>query len=188
MRKNLLAAALLALLAWPSIVRAQSLADVARAEEARRKTVKQPGKVYTNEDLKRNGGGDPTSAPAPAVQPAPAAAAAKPGDAAKPDPNKPASDEPPKDEKYWRARITAPRDALAHDKVLADALQSRLNALATEFANMSDPAQRALVEESQKTTRAEMDRIGKDIEKQTKALNDVQDEARKATVPPGWLR
>ena len=62
MRRILLAAALLALLAWPSIVRAQSLADVARAEEARRKTVKQPGKVFTNEDLKRNGGGDPTSA------------------------------------------------------------------------------------------------------------------------------
>src|SRR6266446_5036063 len=32
-------------------LRAQSLADVARAEEARRKAVKQPSKVYTNKDL-----------------------------------------------------------------------------------------------------------------------------------------
>ncbi len=31
---------------------AQSLADVAREEEARRKTVKLPGRVYTNADLK----------------------------------------------------------------------------------------------------------------------------------------
>ena len=188
MRNNLMVAAVLALLACPTIFWAQSLADVARAEEARRKTVKLPAKVYTNDDLKRNGGGDPTSAAAPAVQPAPAVAAAKPADAAKPDPNKPASDEPPKDEKYWRGRITAPRDALAHDKVLLDALQSRINALDTDFANTSDPAQRAVVEDNRKTARAEKDRISKDIEKQTKTINDVQEEARKASAPPGWLR
>src|SRR5262245_27035347 len=32
-------------------LRAQSLADVAREEEARRKTIKSPSKVYTNKDL-----------------------------------------------------------------------------------------------------------------------------------------
>src|ERR1700686_1227727 len=32
-------------------LRAQSLADVARQEEARRKEIRQPAKVYTNKDL-----------------------------------------------------------------------------------------------------------------------------------------
>ena len=40
-------------LALQAGVSAQSLADVAKAEEARRKTIKPGAKVYTNEDLGR---------------------------------------------------------------------------------------------------------------------------------------
>lgn len=43
---------LLATLGLPSTLHAQSLADVARQEAARRKTVTQPSKVYTNADVK----------------------------------------------------------------------------------------------------------------------------------------
>ena len=68
------------------------------------------------------------------------------------------------------------------------ASSSRLNALDTDFANTSDPAQRAVVEDNRKTARAEKERISKDLDKQTKAINDVQEEARKASVPAGWLR
>jgi hypothetical protein len=52
---------------------AQSLADVARAEEARRKTVKGQVKVYTNETLRGADGGEAPQAPptqAPATAPA----------------------------------------------------------------------------------------------------------------------
>jgi hypothetical protein len=187
---------LIAALAWPLASRAQSLAEVARAEEARRKNVKQPAKVYTNDDLKRPGD---ASAPPPApAQPAAGttAAGAKPAGAAKdptkPDaakPDQPAADtEPKKDEKYWRDRITTARDAMTHDKVLLDALQSRVNALTTDFTNMSDPAQRAVIENNRKTALAEIDRVTKDMEKQNKVITDIQEEARKASVPPGWLR
>jgi hypothetical protein len=197
---------------------AQSLADVARAEEARRKAVKTASKVYTNENLARNGDGSQASAAAPAAAApataapgatpaaaapaaaapgaAPAAAAtpaggAKPADAAKAE-SKPAQPnaggEPKKDEKYWNGRITAARDALSHDKILAEALQSRINALTTDFANASDPAQRSVIEENRKTALSELDRVTKDVDKQTKAITDIQEEARKASVPPGWLR
>src|ERR1700722_2972623 len=44
-----IAASMLASGAAP--LRAQSLADVARQEEARRKEIRQPAKVYTNKDL-----------------------------------------------------------------------------------------------------------------------------------------
>jgi hypothetical protein len=189
MRRQLILAGLLTCLAAPSGIRAQSLTDVARAEEARRKAVRAPAKVYTNDDLHPDGTAAPPAAPA-AAAPAPAASTAKPADAAtKADAAKPDSpDVPKKDEKYWKDRITAARDTATHDKVLLDALQSRVNALSTDFVNTSDPAQRAVVEENRKTALNEMDRLTKDLAKQTKAVEDIQEEARKAGVPPGWLR
>ena len=186
MRRQVILGGLLACLAVPSAVRAQSLTDVARAEEARRKAVRAPAKVYTNDDLLRPDG---TAAP-PAPAPVAAASAAKPADAAaKADAAKPDSpDVPKKDEKYWKDRMTVARDTATHDKVLLDALQSRVNALSADFVNTSDPAQRAVVEENRKTALNEMDRLTKDLAKQTKAVEDIQEEARKAGVPPGWLR
>jgi hypothetical protein len=165
----------------------QSLADVARAEEARRKRVKIPSKTYTNDNLRNEGDNS-----APAVTPPPAATtAAKPADpAVKPEAAKetPAEDGPKKDEKYWRGRVTAVQQSLARNKVLLDALQSRVNALNTDFANVSDPGQRTIVEANRKTAVAEMDRVTKDIANQTKEVATIQDEARKANVPAGWLR
>lgn len=185
MRRQLFLVGLLTLLAWPAMPHAQSLADVARAEEARRKTVKQPAKVYTNDDLKRAGD---TSEPTPAAT-APAtatpASGAKVIDVGKPEPPKP---DAAQDEKYWKDRITSAREALVRSKVLVDALQSRVNALTTDFVNTDDPAKRAVVESSRQTALAEMERLNKEIEKQTKAIADIEEEARKASVPAGWLR
>jgi hypothetical protein len=131
--------------------------------------------------------------PAPAQPAAPAANGATPADAATADAAKtaaakPAADDARKDEKYWHDRIAAIRDALTHDHVLVEAMTSRINALNTDFANVSDPAQRAVVEDKRRIAIAEMDRLNKDVEKQNKALIDIQEEARKAGAPPGWLR
>lgn len=191
MRKNqLLLVALAALMACPAIVRAQSLADIARAEEARRKTVKVHGKVYTNDDLR----GDGTSAPAPATPSTTTGAATdtKTDTAKPPAPTHPAAapadDGVKKDEKYWRDRITSVQQGLARNKVLLDALQSRVNGLNTEFTNMDDPSQRGVIEENRKTALTEMERVKKDIENQSKEIVTIQEDARRASVPPGWLR
>ena len=168
---------------------AQNLADVARAEEARRKAVKGQVKVYTNENLRGADGGEP-----PAPQPVPAApTTAAAGTTAKPaapgtKPAAPSAAESLKDEKFWRDRLTAAREALKRSQTFADALQSQINGLYTEFVNMSDPAQRALIEQKRLAAIAEQDRVKTDIGKQTKALADLEDEARKANVPAGWLR
>jgi hypothetical protein len=176
------------LLAAATPVAAQNLADVARAEEARRKAVKGEVKVYTNDTLRGADGGDPPAAPAPpAAAPAPSSTE-KP---AAPGTNKPAAPsaaESLKDEKFWRDRLAAARDGLTRSQTFADALQSQINGLYTEFVNMSDPAQRALIEQKRLAAIAEQDRVKADIGKQTKALADIEDEARKANVPAGWLR
>src|SRR6185436_19804531 len=66
-------------------LRAQSLADLAKKEEERRKSVREPAKVYTNKDLTAVPGGTPSAslpAPAAGAGAAPAAdSASKDGDA-----------------------------------------------------------------------------------------------------------
>jgi hypothetical protein len=184
-----------ALLAAATPLAGQNLADVARAEEARRKTVKGQVKVYTNETLRGADGGNPPAAPpqAPAATPGAATPGAAPATTAKPaapgtKPATPAASDAAKDEKFWRERLTAARDALGRSRTFAEALQTQINGLYTEFTNMSDPAQRAVIEQKRLAAVAEQDRVKADIAKYTKALADIEDDARRANVPAGWLR
>jgi hypothetical protein len=184
------------LILGPTLASAQSLAAVAKAEEARRKTVDQPAKVYTNTDLKPAAAPATPAAPsaealAPAATTSPAAPAAAPTapataskSTAASQPAAPAQ----KDQAYWKARITNAKDALDRSRTFLDALQSRINALTTDFVNRDDPAQRALIEQDRNKALAELERVKKDIDEQTKAIAAIEEEARKAGVPPGWLR
>ncbi len=171
----------------PNAPSGQGLASVAKKEEARRKSVKAPAKVYTNENLKPDitasavpsptnaSPGDPTpSAQVPSVN-LPGGTAAEVGREAK-------------DEAYWRSRITQARSGLERLRIFSDALQSRLNALATDIVNRDDPAQRSQLELERQRALAEMERVKKEMADQTKAIADIEEEARKAGVPPGWLR
>jgi hypothetical protein len=174
----------------PAVSSAQSLADVAKAEEARRKTLRGPSKVYTNDDLR---GKD--AAPRPAdVTPAKAAPAVS-GMPQLPSSTgaatKPAVPAPPaetRDEKYWRSHMGAARAALQRSQAFLDALQSHINGLSTEFVNMNDPLQRAAIEQKRLEALAEQNRVKADIAVQTKAIAAIEDEARRASIPPGWLR
>ena len=189
----------LSLAAMP-VVHAQSLADVARREEARRKTITAPAKVYTNDSLRDPGSPPDAAAAAPATA-APAAAGqpaggAPPATAAPPSPSgtpgQPAAAAPPAaplpDEAAWRQRIAAARDGLARSQTFAEALQSRINALATDFAARSDPAQRAVISTDRQKALAELDRVKQEIAQFQKSITDIQAEARKAGVPAGWVR
>src|SRR5688500_18228524 len=100
-------------LALQAGVSAQSIADVAKAEETRRKTVKTGTKIYTNDDL----GLTPATSPAPS-QPVPAAGtAAKPAEpAAKPGEEKPV--DPTKAQAYWKERATTLQQSLSRNKLL----------------------------------------------------------------------
>jgi hypothetical protein len=169
-----------------AVLSAQGLASVAKQEEDRRKSVKTAGKVYTNGSLKAD-----ITASVPATPPSTNGSAATPSTQV-PSVNLPAGDAPAagevKDEAHWRSRITAARSALERSRIFSDALQSRINALNTDIANRADPAQRAQLELERQRALAEMDRVKKEIADQTKAITDIEEEARKAGVPPGWLR
>ena len=56
------------------------------------------------------------------------------------------------------------------------------------FVNMSDPLQRAAIEQKRLEALGEQNRVKADIAVQTKAIAAIEDDARRASVPPGWLR
>ena len=82
----------------------------------------------------------------------------------------------------------AARSALERSRIFAEALQSRINGLTTDFVNRDDPAQRAQLELERQRSVAELDRVKREMAEQTKAIAAIEEEARKAGVPPGWLR
>jgi hypothetical protein len=191
---------------------AQSLADVARAEAERRKTIAQPSRVYTNRDLKpvpgpvpappaEAGDTSPDVAPSAARKkrngPSPGAASRRPpaetGDDLK-DPEEDADtteheeERRKDDEQRWRARMAEARDQVRRSRMFADALQSRINALNADFSARDDPAQRSVIGTELNKALAELERVRGDIEAQDKAVTDLEEEARRSGVPPGWLR
>jgi hypothetical protein len=197
-----------------SAAAAQSLADVAKKEQARRKTVKKTAPVYTNKDVR------PSSRPADTTPPAgagaagagqgatpaaegetpaagqdttagaegpgaegAAAAGAAPGEASRTDEEQRADDEA-----RWRERMREARAALERNQMFEQALESRINALWADFTARDDPAQRAAIDAERKKAIAQRDRVKAEIVAQTKAIADIEEEARRAGVPPGWLR
>jgi hypothetical protein len=179
MVKRLLVIALVAMslagLARP--VYAQSLADIARKEEERRKAIKAPAPVLTNKDLGTVPPPPPSSAPA-----SPAAGAAKDADKDKADGGA------VKDQKYWSGKMKDLQTQLDRDQEYVAAMQVRVNSLTTDFTNRDDPAQRAAIDQDRKRTIAELDRLTLAVQKDKAALAALQEDARKAGVPPGWLR
>ena len=160
------------------------LGDIARKEEERRQAVKEPAKVYTNKDL----GAVPTATPAPPPEtpkPPSSSAGEAPKEAEK---GKETDKTATKDQAYWAGRMKQLQAQLDRDQTYADAMQSRINGLTVDFVARDDPAQRAVIDSDRRKAMAELDRLKQAITTDKKALADLQEEARRTGVPPGWLR
>lgn len=197
---RVLALLFIAHVAVSATVSAQTLADVARKESERRQTVQGGSKTYTNTDLK----------PVPG---APAADAAEPGTAATPEPGaateaKPKADDDAdadkkasgdsakssgddaevKDQAYWSKRMSDLKEQLERDQTYLDALQTRVDSLTADFVNRDDPAQRSQIANDRQKALGELDRLKKAIQQGKAAIPELEEEARRAGVPSGWLR
>jgi hypothetical protein len=84
--------------------------------------------------------------------------------------------------------VAAERDAVSRSEILVEALQSRINALTTDFENRGDPAQRSVIAADRQKALAELERVKKEVEAHRQAITDIQEEARRAGVPAGWTR
>ena len=172
------------LLALAASAGAQSLADVARREDVRRKQVKKPSRVLTNKDLRQSEALPPLPAPPP-----PAEAQPQKPEAAAPAESEVSDEEKrQKDEQMWRQRSTDAHQALERSQMYLDALQSKINALWADFTARDDPAQRGKIQTERQKALAEFERVKTEIEANRKAIDDLEEEARRAGVPAGWLR
>jgi hypothetical protein len=161
----------------------QSLGELARQEEARRKAVKRPGKVYTNQSVKP-AQGDVVPPPPGQPTPAPQQRGAEPVQPPKPEP----PTDPQRTPEYWRQRMADARQQRDSNAIMVDALQSQINALWADFTARDDPAQRAVIGANRQKALDELDRRRAQQVLLDKAIVDIEEEARRAGVPPGWLR
>jgi hypothetical protein len=172
------------LVSWPVAGVAQeppSLIDIAREEQARKKAIKRPSKTYGDKDLKRATPpreASPATSDATLVPVAPAPSKTPPA----------AAERTAKDEDAWRSRMNQVREELRRNEMFAEALQTRINGLTGEFANRDDPFQRAKIGEDRLKAITELERVKTEIAKAKKSIADIEDEARLAGVPPGWIR
>ena len=192
-RIGVAAAALTWTLAMPAasaLAQTPSLGEVARKEAERRKALPPSGKVYTNKDLPpsaqkpapSSGAGTETTIP---LDPVAAATGDKPADP------KAEADAKPGEEKnaaWWASRITAARESVRRNEMFAEALQTRINSLNRDFTSRDNPAQRSEIGRDRTEALSELARVKQDVEKGKQAIADIEEEARKASVPPGWLR
>jgi hypothetical protein len=169
----------------------QSLADVARQEAERRKSIGSQARIYTNDDL---GTPSPTpSTPAgaaekttstaakpatgtePKAQAAGEAGAPAPAEKPKPEPN------PFRDEKHWRERSLQYRQRL--EKLRADvaAIQSRVDELRATNQTPAVAADLKLAEQDLTKYRNQLRYIETE-------WAGIEQKAREANVPATWLQ
>ncbi len=167
------------------------LADMAARETVRRELTAKSAHTLTTADL-------PASSTS-RVGVEPGAAGAAPtekedtsGDRAVPGPPQaaaaPVAASSDHDEAWWRDRVATARSSMDHDQVLADALQSHLNALATDIANRDDPYQRGQLQDQFQKASIELQKLQTQVQTEQKAIDQILEEGRRAAVPPGWLR
>ncbi len=187
-----LAAALAAALLWAGAapaLRAQSptLGELAQKEQERRKTLKGAGKVYSNRNLPKPP--DAAAPPAGSLPPAtPPAAGDKGGAKDKPEAAATKPDGEEKNEAWWRGRMMQAQEAQRRGEAFAEALQSRINALSADAVNRDDPYQRAKAAEDRQKAIAELGRVTREIDDAKKEMVTIEEEARQAGAPPGWIR
>ena len=92
------------------------------------------------------------------------------------------------DEASWHLRMDTAREALRQAEAFHEALQSQINALTADFTSRDDPAQRAVIADSRQKALEQLDKTAADIVKAKQGIVDVEEAARRASGPPGWIR
>jgi hypothetical protein len=161
-------------------VNAQSLADAARKEKERReKAGATTAPSFTDEDLKKEGASSesPKSGPSPAPR---ASSTRAPAD---------------HDEAWWRAQAAAKRSAVAR----AEAEVKRYEQLVEEARTgirqplpidgvRQVPPRRVATDAEKRSAEAGLAASRLQLAEATKAMDDLEDEARRKQILPGWLR
>ena len=73
-------------------------------------------------------------------------------------------------------------------RLQAAALQNRVDGLTNDFDSTWDRFRRGTLESEREKVRTERDLVRADTAATSKQIFDLEEEARRSNVPPGWLR
>jgi hypothetical protein len=176
----------------------KSLGEVAREKKAASPAAKtpspspepSPGRVFTNEDLPAQpspsaiaspgpagtGRGTVTTLPKSAEVPAP--------------PTSSESSDTAQREAAWRGRASALRDAITAAEKSIPQIEDRIAGLRNDRnqANVMDPNREQNRQAEITKAQAELESVRAGLERSRQALADLEEEARRNGIPPGWLR
>jgi hypothetical protein len=176
MRRGHFLTAVLAMVAAVSLATAD--ADKPKKKAKPRPTpTPSPEKVYTNEDLQKSTGrkGGVLIGPSPA-----ATASATPVD----------DTETASKEREWRARAAKLREAVKAAETKVASARARLAALEADLSptNLMDPTRLQTLAAERAKAREDLAAAEAAQADARKAVEDLEEEARRKGVPPGWLR
>jgi len=147
-----------------------------------------PGYVYGNHDLPKPPSAPPIPAPGTGRG---AVTVLKPGEMG-PAPTPEVTPEPPLEEteRYWRDRALQVRDAIAGDESRIADLEQKIAELRNDrgSVNAMDPNREQSRQAAIADAQAQLEGARADIERQRQAMNALEEEARRKSIPPGWLR
>jgi hypothetical protein len=152
-------------------------------------TPKDPGHVFTNSDLPEQPDAVPSPSPAPAgagrgsVTVLGSAAAPVPGPSVAPV-------LPEMTEPYWRERAMDRRRAVERAEQRVPPIEQRIADLRNDRnpTNLMDPNREQNRQAQLAQAIADLERAKADVERARQALTDLEEDARRKSIPPGWLR
>ena len=177
-------------LACISAAQSQSLADLANKEKERRSDIKDT-KVITDEDVAKFKSSSPASSlPDQPKETAASASTAKDA-ASESKAEKPESDEPTdfqgRPESFWRKTMAEARQKIKDLTNEANVIALTIADLQNKFYNIDDGFKRETVQRELQKTYYQQDMNKENLEKAKKAIEDLENEARKSGALPGWI-
>lgn len=160
------------------------VADAAKKEKERRQKITTPSKTFTNKDVEefkaKNDLGDDSSSEG---QPS-----GDEGEGVSED----YSSSPPegngRDETYWRNRYKDATTRVEELQAQSDKLQQAINGQLLNVSNYEGIAAGPQLNAKLGEMKDQLSQVNTDLAAAKQALEDLQDEARKAGADPGWVR
>jgi hypothetical protein len=153
-----------------------SLADAAFREAVRRQLVGPSVGAYSNESLGRDAEHGVVNESAILARDSDERAAA------------PAGTLPLRTEAWWREQVSTIRERIDRSEKERALLDERIALLETQATARDDPAQQAVLREQAIQARAEIEGTLRRAAELRRDLAQLLEDARRADVPPGWLR
>ncbi|MBZ5543155.1 MAG: hypothetical protein LAO07_05685 [Acidobacteriia bacterium] len=178
-----------ALMLAASLIFAQSLGDLARAERAKReKEGKKPVKVITNDNL-------PPRPPGEGLTAASSMSAMPPAEEVSPTPPEPASPateaaggDKEKTPEYWQEQFKSLRKTLTDDEEQQRLAEDELSLLQLQQARELSPDVQGQLEAQVKSKTAEVEAKREETAKTRKDMDDLEKEFKDSGAPADWSK